>query len=259
MKKFRGVFIKNEKEVDLLRKANGITATILDELVANVRPGVSTMFFEDICQKMCKDYGVKPAFQGYGGFPYALCCSVNETIVHGFPSEKVILKEGDIVSFDFGVIYGGFSGDSARTAFVGEVSEEAKHLSRVTKECLELGIAQARPGNHLYDISAAVQRHAEEEGLHIIRQFVGHGVGAHLHEKPEIPNFVPEGEGPGVPLKAGMCLAIEPMLAVGTHEVEILSDGWTANTRDKSLAAHWEHSLVIHADGAEILSLAKNA
>ena len=181
MKKFRGVFIKNEREIDLLRKANGITARILDELVANVRPGVPTMLFEDICQKMCREYGVKPAFQGYGGFPYALCCSVNETVVHGFPSRERILKEGDIVSFDMGVVYEGFHGDSARTALVGEVSEEAKHLSRVTEECLHLGIAAARPGNDLYAISAAVQRHAEDEGLHIIRRFVGHGVGARLH------------------------------------------------------------------------------
>ena len=259
MKKFRGVFIKNEREIELLRKANGITARILDELVANVRPGVPTMLFEDICQQMCREYGVKPAFQGYGGFPYALCCSVNENVVHGFPSKDHILADGDIVSFDMGVVYEGFHGDSARTALVGEVSEEAKHLSRVTEECLHLGIAAARPGNDLYAISAAVQRHAEEEGLHIIRRFVGHGIGARLHEKPEIPNFVPEGAGEGVPLKAGMVLAIEPMLAVGTHEVEILSDGWTANMRDKKYAAHWEHSVVIHADGAEILSLASNA
>lgn len=258
MKKFRGVFIKNEREIDLLRKANGMTAAILDELVANVRPGVPTMLFEDIAQKMCRDFGVRPSFQGYGGFPYALCLSVNETVVHGFPSKERILQEGDIVSFDMGVEYQGFHGDSARTALVGEVSEEAKHLSRVTEECLHLGIAAARPGNDLYAVSAAVQRHAEAEGLHIIRRFVGHGVGASLHEKPEIPNFVPHGMGAGVPLKPGMVLAIEPMLAIGTHEVEILPDGWTANMKDRSLAAHWEHSVVIRHDGAEILSLASN-
>lgn len=258
MKKFRGVFIKNEREIDLLRKANGMTAAILDELVANVRPGVPTMLFEDIAQKMCRDFGVRPSFQGYGGFPYALCLSVNETVVHGFPSKERILQEGDIVSFDMGVEYQGFHGDSARTALVGEVSEEAKHLSRVTEECLHLGIAAARPGNDLYAVSAAVQRHAEAEGLHIIRRFVGHGVGASLHEKPEIPNFVPHGMGSGVPLKPGMVLAIEPMLAIGTHEVEILPDGWTANMKDRSLAAHWEHSVVIRHDGAEILSLASN-
>lgn len=258
MKKFRGVYIKNEHEIEFLRKANGMTAAILDELVANVRPGVPTMLFEEIAQKMCRDFGVRPSFQGYGGFPYALCCSVNETVVHGFPSRDRILAEGDIVSFDMGVEYHGFHGDSARTALVGEVSDVARHLSRVTEECLHLGIAAARPGHDLQEVSAAVQRHAEEEGLHIIRRFVGHGVGAHLHEKPEIPNFVPSGMGLGLPLKPGMVLAIEPMLAVGTHEVEILSDGWTANMKDHSLAAHWEHSVVITHDGAEILSLAKN-
>lgn len=258
MKKFRGVFLKNEREIALLRKANGMTAAILDELVANVRPGVPTMLFEDIAQNMCRDFGVRPSFQGYGGFPFALCCSVNETVVHGFPSKDRILREGDMVSFDMGVEYQGFHGDSARTALVGEVSEAAKHLSRVTEECLHLGIAAARPGNDLYAISAAVQRHAEAEGLKIIRRFVGHGVGANLHEKPEIPNFVPHGMGEGVPLKAGMVLAIEPMLAIGTEEVVILPDGWTANMKDHSLAAHWEHSVVITHDGAEILSLAGN-
>ena len=241
-----------------MRKANGMVATILDELVANVRPGLPTMFFEDICQKMCREMGVKPSFQGYGGFPFALCCSVNETIVHGFPSEETILREGDIVSFDMGVIYEGFHGDSARTAFVGEVSEEAKRLSRVTEECLHLGIAAAHPGNDVYSISAAVQRHAEAEGLHIIRRFVGHGVGASLHEKPEVPNFVPAGPNTSVPLKPGMVLAIEPMLAIGTADVVILKDNWTANTRDGSLAAHWEHSIAITPDGAEILSLSSN-
>lgn len=258
MKKFRGVFIKNEREIECLRKANGMTAAILDELVANVRPGVPTMLFEDIAQKMCQGFGVRPSFLGYGGFPYALCCSVNETVVHGFPSADHILKEGDIVSFDMGVEYQGFHGDSARTALVGDVPEQARHLSRVTEECLHLGIAAAQPGNDLYAISAAVQRHAEKEGLHIIRRFVGHGIGTSLHEKPEIPNFVPSGMGMGVPLKAGMVLAIEPMLAVGTYEVEILSDGWTANMKDRSFAAHWEHSIVIHNDGAEILSLSSN-
>lgn len=256
MKKFRGVFIKNEREIALLRKANALTAAILDELVAQVRPGVPTMMFEELAQSMCRDFGVRPSFQGYAGFPFALCCSVNETVVHGFPSRDCILKEGDIVSFDMGVEYEGFHGDSARTALVGEVSEEARHLSRVTEECLHLGIAAARPGNDVYAISAAVQRHAEAEGLKIIRRFVGHGVGAKRHEKPEIPNYVPQGLAEGVPLKPGMVLAIEPMLAIGTEEVVILSDGWTANMKDHSLAAHWEHSVLITHDGAEILSLA---
>lgn len=257
MKKFRGVFIKNEHEIELLRCANGMVARILDAMCAEVRPGLPTMHFENIAQKMCREFNVKPSFQGYGGFPFALCCSVNEVVVHGFPSDRV-LKEGDIVSFDMGVVYQGFHGDSSRTCFVGEVSQEAQRLSRVTEECLHLGITAARPGNDVYAISAAVQRHAEAAGYHVIQRFVGHGVGASLHEKPEIPNFVPHGLVGGIPLKPGMVLAIEPMLAIGTHEVEILSDQWTAVTKDRSLAAHWEHSVVIHGDGAEILSLPGN-
>ena len=263
MKKFRGVCIKNEHEIELMKIANGMTSTILDELVANVRPGVPTIFFDELARKMCRDMGVRPNFLGLYGFPFALCCSVNDTIIHGFPSKDVVLKEGDIVSFDMGVEYCGFNGDSARTAFCGEVSEEARHLSDVTKRCLELGIAEAHPGNNLYAISAAVQRYAESEGVHVIRDFVGHGVGASLHEKPEVPNFVPRGGivngiPGGIPLKPGMVLAIEPMLAIGTHEVKIDSDGWTVRSRDNSLTAHWEHTVVIRSDGAEILIASDN-
>ncbi len=263
MKKFRGVFIKNEHELELMRTAGGITAAILDELVANVRPGVPTLFFDDLARRMCGDMGVVPNFLHYCGYPFAICCSVNDTVIHGFPSKDLILQEGDLVSFDMGVTYKGFNGDSARTAYCGEVSEDARHLSEVTRHCLELGIQAARPGNNLYAISAAVQQHAEAEGLHVIRDFVGHGIGVSLHERPEVPNFVPvggmiEGVPGGIPLKPGMVLAIEPMLAMGTHEVEIMSDGWTTRTRDRSLAAHWEHTVAIHAGGAEILTLSGN-
>jgi len=257
LKKFRGVFLKNEKEIALMRIANGMVSTILDELCANVKPGRTTMFFEEIAQEMCRRMKVIPSFMGYGGFPFALCLSVNETIVHGFPSDR-ILQEGDLVSFDMGVAYQGFHGDSARTVLVGEVSDDARKLCQVTNECLHLGIAEAKPGNNLYDISAAVQRHAEKNGYHVIQRFVGHGIGSKLHEKPEVPNFVPEGMGMGIQLKQGMTLAIEPMLAIGTHEVTILSDGWTANTADKSLSAHYEHSIAIGHDGAEILSISDN-
>ena len=257
MKKYRGVFIKNDREIDLLRKANGRVAVILDEIVARVVPGVPTMLFEEIARTMCRDMGVRPSFLGYNGFPFALCCSVNETVVHGFPSRDRILQEGDLISFDMGVVYEGFHGDATRTVEVGNVTAQARHLSRVTEECLHLGIAAAHPGNDVVDISAAIQRHAVEEGLHVIRRFVGHGVGANLHEKPEIPNFVLPGRT-GVPLKVGMTLAIEPMLAIGTADVEIMADNWTANTVDRSLAAHWEHSVVITPDGAEILSLSAN-
>ena len=236
-----------------MREANRIVSRILDELGENVRPGVATMRFEEICRKRCDEHGVRPAFLGYQGFPFALCCSVNEEIVHGFPSEERILEEGDIVSFDVGVVYEGFYGDSARTFAVGEVSEEADKLMNVTRESLHVGIEQAVPGNNLYDISAAIQSYVEGFGLGIVRRFVGHGIGSHLHEKPEIPNFIPKGMT-GVPLKAGMVLAIEPMVTVGTHEVEVLDDNWTAVTKDRKLSAHFEHSVAVTSDGPVILS-----
>ncbi len=255
MKKFRGIFLKNDKEIGLLREANRIGSTILDVLGEHVRPGVKTMFFEDLTQNLCRQFGVRPAFQGYGGFPFALCCSVNEEVVHGFPSDRV-LKEGDIVSFDFGVIYQGFYGDSARTYPVGMVTDEAARLIAVTRESLMLGIQQATSGNSLYDISKAVQTHVEANGFGVVRRFVGHGIGTRLHERPEIPNFVPPGL-PGVPLKPGMVLAIEPMVTAGTYDVEILSDNWTAVTRDRKLSAHFEHSVVITHNGPEILSVSE--
>lgn len=254
MKKFRGVFLKNENEIALMREANHIGALILDAMSRAVGPGVPTMRFEEIAQDMCSTYQVRPAFQGYHGFPYALCCSVNEEIVHGFPSATRILQEGDIVSFDMGVVYEGFYGDAAVTVPVGKVSDEAERLLKVTEECLMRGLAQAVSGNTLNDVSAAVQKHAESNGYSVIRRFVGHGVGRSLHEKPEIPNFVPT-FGPSLPLKTGMVLAIEPMLAVGTYEVDILADNWTAVTRDRKLAAHFEHSVVVTSGGPDILSL----
>ncbi|MDL2279192.1 type I methionyl aminopeptidase [Desulfovibrio sp. OttesenSCG-928-G11] len=258
MRKYRGVFLKNENELAIMREANKIGAIILDAMQAEVREGAPTMLFEDIAQDMCLKYQVRPAFQGYYGFPYALCCSVNEVVVHGFPSREKILRGGDIVSFDFGVVFEGFFSDSARTVAVGQVTPEAARLMRVTEESLMLAIAEARPGNTLNDVSAAVQKHAEAHKLAVIKRFVGHGVGRSLHEKPEIPNFVPALSAP-LPLKAGMVLAIEPMLALGTHEVEVLADKWTAVTRDRQLAAHYEHSVAVTAHGPEILSLSPAA
>ncbi len=236
-----------------MREANRIVSRILDELGENVKPGVATIQFEEICRARCEEYGVRPAFLGYQGFPFALCCSVNEEIVHGFPSESRILEEGDIVSFDMGVVYQGFFGDSARTFGVGKVSNEAEQLMDVTRESLLVGIEQAVPGNNLYDISAAIQSYVEGFGFGIVRRFVGHGIGSHLHEKPEVPNFVPKGMS-GVPLKAGMVLAIEPMVTLGSYEVEVLEDKWTAVTKDRKLSAHFEHSIAITSDGPVILS-----
>ena len=254
MKKFRGIFLKNEKEIELLREANRIVSRILDELGTMVQPGVATMLFEDVARARCAEHKVRPAFLGYQGFPYALCCSVNEEVVHGFPSKDRILKEGDIVSFDMGVVYQGFYGDSARTFAVGKVSPEAQKLMDVTRQSLMKGIQQAKIGRNLYDISLAVQNCVENAGLHVVRRFVGHGLGTHLHEKPEVPNFVPRGIL-GPPLKAGMVLCIEPMVGLGTGDVEVLSDNWTAVTKDHSLSAHFEHCIAVTKDGPEILSL----
>ncbi len=245
--------MKNEAEIALLREANRIVARILDAMGAEVAPGVPTRRFEEIAQDLCRSHGVRPAFQGYNGFPFALCCSVNEEIVHGFPSERR-LAEGDIVSFDMGVVLEGFHGDAARSFPVGRVSAAVTRLMDVTCEALARGIEKARPGNLLYDISRAVQEHVEGQGYSVVRRFVGHGIGRRLHEKPEVPNFVPRG-AVGVPLKAGMVLAIEPMVTAGSPEVEILADHWTAVTKDRSLSAHFEHSVAVTGQGPEILSL----
>lgn len=252
MKKFRGAFIKNEREISLLREANRMVANILDAIEDAVRPGVPTMRFEELARDMCAQYKVKPAFLGYCGYPFALCCSVNEEVVHGFPSTR-LLQEGDIVSIDMGVVYEGFVGDAARTFAVGEVSDEAKKLMQVTEDALYVGIAEAHAGNDVYAIGAAVQRMVEAAGFNVVRRFVGHGVGAKMHEKPEVPNFKPAMRG--LPLQNGMVIAIEPMVTVGTYEVDILEDNWTAVTRDRKLAAHYEHSIAITHDGPRILSI----
>ncbi len=191
MKKVRGIYLKNELEIGSMREACRIVAVILKDLAAAVKPGVKTMIFEDLARKRCADFQVKPAFLGMYGFPFALCCSVNEEVVHGFPSDRV-LQEGDLVSFDMGVVYDGFYGDSATTVPVGAVNGDRAKLLDVTKESLARGIAQAQAGNDLYDISGAVQKYVEGQGLSVVRRFVGHGIGRKLHEKPEIPNFVPQ-------------------------------------------------------------------
>lgn len=236
-----------------MREANRIVSRMLDALGAAVKPGVPTMFFEDLAQQLCAEYGVEPAFQGYHGYPFALCCSVNEEIVHGFPSQRR-LQEGDIVSFDMGVILDGFFGDSARTYTVGEISDKARTLLEVTRTSLAKGIEQAREGRSVSDISRAIQGHVEGHGFNVVKRFVGHGIGRKLHEKPEVPNFVPPG-APETPLKAGMVLAIEPMVTIGSADVEILADNWTAVTKDRQLSAHFEHTIAVTKDGPEILSV----
>ena len=252
MKKYRGAFIKNDREIACLREANRIVANILDALGDAVAPGVSTMRFEEIARDLCEKYKVRPAFLGYCGYPYVLCCSVNEQVVHGFPSER-LLKEGDIVSFDMGVVYEGLFGDAARTYPVGEILETDRNLLKATEAALYAGLEKARPGHDVYEIGATVQEVARAAGFDVVRRFVGHGVGRALHEKPEVPNFKPAMQG--MQLKAGMVLAIEPMLTAGTHEVSILADNWTAVTKDRKNSAHFEHSVLVTKLGPEILSV----
>ncbi len=253
MKKYQGVFIKNERELANLREANRITANVLDAIGDEVRPGISTMVLEELARKKCEEYGVRPAFLGYAGYPFAICCSVNEVVVHGFPSSSRTLQKGDIVSVDFGVEYGGMVGDSARTFPVGQISMLADRLLAVTEASLYEGIAEAQAGRDVHAVGMAVQRYVEARGFGVVRRFVGHGVGANMHEKPEVPNFDPGTRG--VCLQHGMAIAIEPMVTEGSYEVDILADKWTAVTRDRRLAAHFEHSVAVTPHGPQILSI----
>ena len=246
------IILKSPEEIELMREANRIVGRVLQAVSKEAKPGMTTAKLDKMAEDMCNDAGCRPAFKGYHGYPYSLCCSVNEQVVHGFPSDRP-LKEGDILSMDFGVVKDGFFGDSATTVAIGEVSTQAKKLMDATRKSLDAGIEQARPGNRLGDISAAVQKTAEDAGFSVVRQFVGHGIGRALHEDPQVPNFGKKGKG--LQLKAGMVLAIEPMVNVGGVEVKILSDGWTAVTVDGKLSAHFEHTVAITETGPRILSL----
>lgn len=251
------IVLRSRQEIELIRAACQIVAEVLQRLVEVVAPGVSTAELDDLAEKWTRERGAVPAFKGYnvGGrvYPSSLCVSINEEVVHGMPSPKRILKAGDIVGLDYGAVYKGYYGDSAVTVAVGAVSEEAERLMRVTRESLYCGIENMRVGNRIRDISAAIQKHAESHGYGVVRDFVGHGIGQRLHEEPQVPNYVGAGQNPR--LKEGMVLAIEPMVCEGTYEVEVLQDGWTAVTRDRRLAAHFEHSVAVTANGPEILTL----
>ena len=245
------VILKSQAEVRKLRSSNLIVAEILATLQEKVGPGITTMELERVCQEELRQRNVTPAFKGYNGFPFCLCTSVNEEVVHGMPSDRV-LNRGDILSIDFGVNLDGYYGDAAVTMPVGETTGEADRLMDVTSEALLKAIDAACVGNRLYDISASIQNHAEEAGFSVVRAFVGHGIGRELHEPPQVPNFgVP---GSGIRLKEGMVLAIEPMINAGTQEVKVLDDGWTAVTVDGELSAHFEHSVAITKDGPLVLS-----
>ena len=237
-----------------MREVGELIAGVRETLREMVEPGISTMELNDAADKMIRDAGAIPTFIGYHGFPYAICASVNEEVVHGF-SKKTPLKEGDIVSLDMAATYHGFVGDTAMTVPVGEISDELKQLIRVTEECLELGIEQCWPNNRVGDIGWAVQQHAEKYGYGIVRDYTGHGIGRAMHEAPQIANYGRQGTREKI--RTGYCFAIEPMLNLGTHETRTLSDKWTVITLDGKPSAHAEHTLAVTPDGPEILTLTK--
>jgi len=245
------IVCKSLAELERMRPANVLVADVLAELRRMVGPGVTTAELDAFAEQRVRAAGGVPAFKGYRGFPATLCTSVNEEVIHGIPGPRALL-DGDVVSIDLGVVLGGFFGDAAVTVPVGRVSDEAAELLRVTEEALYLGIERARVGGRVSDIGHAVQRHVEAHGFTVVREFVGHGVGHALHEEPQVPNFGPAGRGPR--LTEGMTLAIEPMVAMGKAAVKVLGDGWTAVTRDRSLAAHFEHTVAITGAGPVILT-----
>ena len=246
------IFLKSDEEIELLRNCNQIVAKTLAEVAKLIKPGVSTLSLDKRAEEFMRDNGAIPNFLGYGGFPNSICASVNEQVVHGIPSDKVILKEGDIISIDCGVTKDGFNGDAAYTFCVGEVDPEIVNLLRATKASLYKGIEQAYEGRRLGDIGNAIQSYCEERGYSVVREMVGHGVGRKLHESPEVPNYGRKGNG--IMLKSGMTIAIEPMINLGTRYLVFEKDGWTTRTSDRKPSAHFEHSVAIRNGKADILS-----
>jgi len=248
------IILKASWELEILRRSNRLVAETLQELAGRVRPGVTTLELDRFAEAYLRERGARPAFKGYRDYPFTLCASINEAVVHGFPSTRA-LAEGDILSLDMGAVVEGYYGDAAVTLPVGRISPEAERLLAVTRECLDRGVQAAQPGGRLADISQAVQGHAEANGFSVVRVFVGHGIGKALHEAPQIPNFVDAGQGRGPVLKPGMVLAIEPMINAGGPDVKVLEDRWTAVTADGALSAHFEHTVAITEHGPDILTL----
>lgn len=245
------IIAKSKKEIDKMRAAGQLVGQVLQELRLMVEPGISTIEIDRAAERLIRDAGALPTFKGYHGFPYSICASVNEQVVHGFPSAYV-LKAGDIFSIDVGVTLEGFVGDTATTVPVKTFAPELLQLIRVTEECLARAIEQCRPGLHLGDIGWAVQSHAENHGYSVVRDYVGHGIGRKMHEDPQIPNYGKPGKGPKI--RAGYVFAIEPMINLGTHETRVLEDGWTVVTRDGRPSAHTEHTIAITENGPEVLT-----
>ena len=244
--------LKSPREIGLMRRAGHILAEVVERLRTSVKPGMSTLEIDEDVEEFIRSQGATPAFKGYRGFPATVCISINEEVVHGIPSAHRRIKEGDIVGLDLGCIVEGYYADCAFTLPVGDVPLKVQQLLDVTRESLDRAIDECRPGRRLSDVSHAVQKHVEAGGFAVVRAFVGHGIGRALHEDPQVPNFGDPGRGPQ--LRPGMVLAIEPMVTMGSWEVRILDDGWTAVTRDGSLAAHFEHTIAITDDGPEVLT-----
>lgn len=249
------VTIKSKKEIELMREAGKMLEEVHNKLADFVKPGISTLEIDQFGEKAIRDLGCVPNFLNYNGYPASICVSVNDEVVHGIPSKDRILQDGDIVSLDAGLIHEGYHSDAARTHAVGNISEEAKRLIEVTKQSFFEGIKLAVPGNHLFDIAEAIQKYVESNGYSVVRDLVGHGIGTHLHEDPQIPNFKQRRKG--MKLRPGMTLAIEPMVNEGSYDVVWLDDDWTVVTEDGSLAAHYENTIVITEDGCEILTLSE--
>lgn len=247
------ITIKSAREIELMKEAGRILEIVHNELGKALHPGMSTLDIDRLGEEIIRSYGCIPSFLDYRGYPASICVSVNEEVVHGIPDKHRILKDGDIVSLDAGVIYKGYHSDAARTHGIGVISKEAEELIRVTRECFFEGIKYAKEGNYLFDISAAIDSHAVSHGFGVVRDLCGHGIGTALHEAPEIPNYKMNRRG--VKLKAGMTLAIEPMINRGTWEVDWLDDEWTVVTRDRSLSAHYENTVLITKDEPVLLTL----
>ena len=249
------ITIKSPREIELMTEAGRILEIVHEEMEKALRPGMTTKDIDRLGEEVIRSYGCIPSFLGYNGYPASICVSVNDEVVHGIPSHKRIIKEGDIVSLDAGVIYKGYHSDAARTHAIGEISKEAKELIRVTRESFFEGIKYAKEGNYLFEISSAIGKYARERGYGVVRDLCGHGIGANLHESPEIPNY--EMNRRGVRLRRGMTLAIEPMINIGTHAVKWLDDDWTVVTADGSLSAHYENTVLITEGEPILLTLSK--
>lgn len=246
------VTIKSSREIELMREAGRILAKTHEEMEKSLKPGMSTWDIDRIGEEVIRSYGCIPSFKNYNGYPAAVCVSVNDEVVHGIPNKRHLLREGDIVSLDAGVIYKGYHSDAARTHGIGVISPEAEKLIEVTRQCFFEGIKFAKPGNHLNDISTAIEKYAKGFGYGVVRDLVGHGIGSQLHEDPEVPNFARRRKG--IRLQPGMTLAVEPMINAGGFEVVWMDDDWTVVTEDGSLSAHYENTILITEDGPELLS-----